>query len=127
VAGFDVCLNALNPQDAEVWLEEDLRPRHLGFRDEYQGKAGLIFWLPPSRKRIQTQLATEDYAWTCGGLGGALPVGSPLQCLLLFGQSSQGIPKGTNLETKFGLRKAGRMCYSIKALCLEPWACSSDG
>ena len=67
VAGFDATLDALSPQEATTWLEEDLRPRVLNFQDEYQGGAGLIFWVPPGRKRIQMILATELYTWTCGG------------------------------------------------------------
>lgn len=67
VAGLDACLDALLPGDAEIWLEEDLRPRVLSFQDEYQGEAGLIFWVPPGRKRIHMKLATEQYAWNCAG------------------------------------------------------------
>jgi hypothetical protein len=48
VAGLEGCVDALTPEDAEAWLEQDLRPRMLGFQEEYQGQAALVFGLNPT-------------------------------------------------------------------------------
>src|SRR5713101_1792525 len=40
VAGVEGVVDALSPDDAEKWLEEDLKPRLFGFQEEYEGQAG---------------------------------------------------------------------------------------
>jgi hypothetical protein len=52
----------------------------LSFQDEYEGQAGLLFWLPQGQKRIKHQPATNDYTWACGGKYNAqtLPIGRAL-------------------------------------------------
>ena len=67
VAGLDACLDCLTPDDGELWLEEDLKPQILSFQDEFQGSAALVFWLPPGRKRVHMNRASEQYYWACAG------------------------------------------------------------
>ena len=74
VVGLEGCLDALAPEDAETWVEQDLKPRIFAFQDEYQGDAALVFWLPSGRKRVRYALASDDYFWS--GRGGAqFPLG----------------------------------------------------
>ena len=63
VSGFEGCLDVLSGQDAEQWIENDLKEVILSFQDEYQGQAGLIFWLPSGRNRISMTGASEEYYW----------------------------------------------------------------
>lgn len=66
VAGFEGCLDVLSGQDAEQWIENDLKEVILSFQDEYQGQAGLIFWVPSGGKRISMTGASEEYYWKHG-------------------------------------------------------------
>lgn len=66
VAGLEASLDALTPDDASQWLEKTLRPAILSFQDEYEGQAGLIFWLPGGKARINVQRASNTYLWLCG-------------------------------------------------------------
>ncbi|NNE34716.1 MAG: hypothetical protein HKN13_05745, partial [Rhodothermales bacterium] len=63
VAGLEGCLDALSADDATTWIEQDLKPGILGFQDEYQGDAALVFWLPSGRTRLRYALAGADYFW----------------------------------------------------------------
>jgi len=63
VAGLEGLLDTLSPEDAEVWLENDLRHRILDFQNEYEGTAALVFWLPSGRRRITMRHASEEYFW----------------------------------------------------------------
>jgi hypothetical protein len=65
VAGLEGCIDVLTPDDAEVWIEQDLRPQILNFQEEYEGQAGLVFWLPSGRQRIYNTHATGSYFWRC--------------------------------------------------------------
>jgi hypothetical protein len=69
VAGVDGCLDALGPEDAAQWLEEDFRRIVVGFQDRYENQAALILWIPDSRRRIAMPRATEEYEWHCSGRG----------------------------------------------------------
>lgn len=66
VAGLDGGLDSLSPDDAQRWLEEEIKPAILDFQDEYERQAGLIFWLPQGQKRVFIQPATNSYYWRCG-------------------------------------------------------------
>lgn len=61
VAGLEGCLDTLTPDDAETWLERDLKARMLAFQAEYEGQAGLVFFLANGQKRLQMNRATESY------------------------------------------------------------------
>ncbi len=65
VAGLEGSLDALAPEDAVAWLEEDVRPRVLSFQTEYESQCGIVFWLPSGRRRIRMVGATEAYSWSC--------------------------------------------------------------
>src|ERR1017187_4256406 len=52
VAGVDGCLDALSPEHAAQWLEEDFRRIVVGFQDRYENQAALILWIPDGRRRI---------------------------------------------------------------------------
>ena len=77
VAGLDGCLDSMDPIDARVWLEADLRGTILGFQDQYENQAALILWIPDGRRRIVMPRATEQYEWHCAGTyrGESVPVG----------------------------------------------------
>jgi len=66
VAGLEGCLDILSGLDAECWIENDLRDVILSFQDEYEGQAGLVFWVPSGRNRISMIGATEEYYWRHG-------------------------------------------------------------
>ena len=66
VAGVEGCLDTMKPDDAESWLEQDLKEAILGFQTEYEGQAGLILWIPSGRNRIRMNKASEQYLWRCG-------------------------------------------------------------
>src|ERR1700739_1898833 len=51
VAGLDGCLDSLMPEDAAIWLEQDLRQLLLAFQDRYENQAGLVLWIPGGRTR----------------------------------------------------------------------------
>lgn len=76
VAGVEGCLDALSGEDAETWLQDDLKSLLLSFQEEYEGQAALILWLPSGRKRIQMSRAREEYSWRpAGSQAAALPLG----------------------------------------------------
>ncbi len=63
VAGLEGLLDTLAPDDAQTWLEHDLKQLILDFQNEYEGSAALIFWLPAGRRRLTMSRATEAYSW----------------------------------------------------------------
>lgn len=65
VAGLDVCIDLLSPEDAEAWLQNTLRSFIHSFQDEYEGEGSLVFWLPESGRRIFMNQASERYLWHC--------------------------------------------------------------
>ena len=77
VAGVEGCLDALGGDDANEWLETDLKSVILAFQDEYQGQAALILWLPSGRSCISMEAATEEYFWRTRSTASArgLPIG----------------------------------------------------
>ncbi len=77
VAGVEGCLDLLPPPEAATWLEEELRPRLLGFQEEYESQTALVFWLPAGRQRVRMTRAAESYVWHCAPprQGETLPLG----------------------------------------------------
>jgi len=65
VAGLDGSLDLLTPGDAEVWLNDVVKPAILKFQDEYQGDAALVFWLPTGCSRLKVQASTDAVSWLC--------------------------------------------------------------
>lgn len=76
VSGMEGCLDILDADDAQRWIETDLKEAVLSFQDYYQGQAGLVFWLPSGRHRISMNGATEQYYWKHRNSGAdGLPIG----------------------------------------------------
>lgn len=77
VTGVDGCLDALSPEDAAQWLEDDFRQIVVDFQDRYENQAALILWIPDGRRRIGMPRATEQYEWNCSGsdLGKTISLG----------------------------------------------------
>jgi hypothetical protein len=69
VSGVEGCLDVLDSEDGETWLESDLRPAILSFQQEYESDGALIFWLPSGRRRIHMHRASEEYVWRSGRSG----------------------------------------------------------
>lgn len=65
VAGLDVILDLMKPSDAEIWVNNILRPFIQQFQAEYDGEGSLVFWLPGGAQRITMNRATEQYSWRC--------------------------------------------------------------
>jgi len=63
VAGLDGRLDLLTPTDAEVWLDDSIKPAVLSFQDEYEGEAALVFWLPRGHHRLKAHAATDEVCW----------------------------------------------------------------
>lgn len=65
VVGLEGCLDMLTPQDAEVWLKEDLRGHLLDFQGHYNSETALILWLPDGKQRVRKTPANDEYQWVC--------------------------------------------------------------
>lgn len=63
VSGFEGCLDVLSGPDAEQWIEKDMKEVILSFQDEYEGQAGLIFWVPSGHNKISMVGSSEEYYW----------------------------------------------------------------
>lgn len=66
VAGLESCLDLLEPEQAEEWLSDQVKPAILSFQAHYEDEAALIFWLPSGGKRLRAHPATDAVAWHCG-------------------------------------------------------------
>ena len=66
VAGLDSCLDLLEPDQAESWLDDPIKSTLLSFQDHYSGEAALVFWLPSGQNRIKIHPATDAVSWLCG-------------------------------------------------------------
>jgi hypothetical protein len=65
VAGLEGCVDCVEPTQAELWMENDLKPAILAFQAEYSLEAALVFWLPTGKNRVRMNRATEAYTWVC--------------------------------------------------------------
>lgn len=94
VSGLEGCLDVLDSQHAEHWIETDLKEAILSFQDHYEGQAGLIMWLPSGRHRLSMHGATEHYYWKHRQSGGdGLPIGR-----LLFSGAENEVSRLLNSE-----------------------------
>lgn len=76
VTGMEGTIDVLDSEEAENWIEEDLRHAILSFQDYYEGQAGLVLWTPSGRNRISMNGATERYFWSHRPSGkDGLPIG----------------------------------------------------
>lgn len=67
VAGLDMFLDLMNPDDAMHWLENDFREVLVDFQGWSDGHRALIFWLPQGLRRIRLQHSVDHFAWVCQG------------------------------------------------------------
>lgn len=95
VSGLEGCLDVLDADDAQRWIETDLKEAVLSFQDHYQGQAGLIFWMPSGRHRISMKGASEQYFWKHRSSGAdGLPIGR-----LLFSGAESEVERLLNSES----------------------------
>ena len=75
--GLEGALDALSPDDAEIWAVERVRPLLDRFQEEC-GEGALGFWLPSGQSRIVPRPAGAAYDWR-------LPTGHGTRTLKLSG------------------------------------------
>ncbi len=64
VAGLDVAVDALSPDDARAWLESDIYEMIYDFQNH--ADAALVFWMPDFG-RWKVDLTTNRFQWHLGG------------------------------------------------------------
>jgi hypothetical protein len=74
----------MNFDDAEVWLNDSLKPAVLAFQEQYDGERALILWAPSGKERIGVSPASGDYLWRVRG--GPLELGR-----ILWGGAGDGL------------------------------------
>ena len=65
VAGLEGSLDVLDPEQAEIWLEDTIKHAILSFQDAYGGEAALIFWLPQGEHRLEVKMPSDAVSWLC--------------------------------------------------------------
>jgi hypothetical protein len=70
VSGLEGCLDILEMNDAEKWIEHDLKDLILSFQEEYEGQAALIFWVPSGTSKITMTGSSEEYFYRHVGKSG---------------------------------------------------------
>lgn len=65
VAGLEGSLDLLHPEEAENWLNDDIKTAILSFQDYFEGNAALVFWLPSCAGRFHINSATDAVSWKC--------------------------------------------------------------
>ncbi len=61
--GLEGALDALTPDEAELWTKDRIRPLLEGFQEAWDGNGALAFWLPSGEARIVSRLASGAYDW----------------------------------------------------------------
>jgi hypothetical protein len=67
VAGLDAVIDSLDPEEAEVWLQDNLLPCITDFQHKVAGggqDAALIFWMV-HKKRFRYHTAKDAVRWKC--------------------------------------------------------------
>jgi hypothetical protein len=74
--GIEGALDVLNPDDAEAWTIEYIRPVLTRFQESWDGSGALAFWLPSGEARIVERPASAAYDWRLptGHGGRTLPI-----------------------------------------------------
>lgn len=74
--GLEGALDALAPEDAEIWTQDRVRPLLEGFQEAWDGNGALAFWLPSGENRIVSRPAHNAYDWRLptGHSGNTLPL-----------------------------------------------------
>ena len=60
-AGLEGVLDILDGENAEHWIETELRQLVMSFQQHYDSSACLILWMPSGRSRISMRGASEHY------------------------------------------------------------------
>ena len=74
VAGLDAALDSLDPEDAEIWMQDHILNAITEFQDEIAGggqEAALIFWMV-NRKRFNYHTASDAVVWKCSTAHGGV-------------------------------------------------------
>jgi hypothetical protein len=87
VAGVDGIIDALEPADAETWLEQDLKGLIVEFQDAYEMQAALLLWMPDGAKRIKMERTLDTYQWRSTGNAALLALG---RCIFGGAESDLG-------------------------------------
>ncbi len=64
VAGLDVAVDALSPEDALQWLESEIYEMIYDFQNH--ADAALVFWMP-DQGRWKEEVTTSNYHWCLAG------------------------------------------------------------
>lgn len=63
VAGLDICLDTLSPENSIEWMESTLYPILRSFQMEFENQASIVFWLPSGKKRVVENASESSYQW----------------------------------------------------------------
>lgn len=66
VAGLDVMIDALEPEDAIDWLEQQVYNKIQSFQSQFQNDCALIFWMA-DKNRWKENAGENSYDWYLGG------------------------------------------------------------
>ncbi len=85
VAGLDVAIDALNPQDAIDWVEQEVYTKLYEFQNWSDGQLALIFWMADKERWIPN-VSDNSFSWHLSGKfrGQKFPIG---QCIWNGAQS----------------------------------------
>ena len=76
VAGLDVAIDALTPEEAEPWIEQKVYTKIQDYQTEFDSQCSLIFWMA-DRNRWKEKPDDVEYDWHLTGKhqGKLLPIG----------------------------------------------------
>jgi hypothetical protein len=76
VAGIDVSIDALNPEAAIKWMEDEVYPKIYDFQSWAGSDFSLILWMT-DQNRWKENTSANTYEWHLGGKhkGGLFPIG----------------------------------------------------
>lgn len=95
VAGLDVAIDALTPEEAEPWIEQQVYTKIQDFQSAFDSQASLIFWMA-DQNRWQETTGEIEYNWHLAGKfnNQLLPIG---RCIWNGAQS--GVRRIENNDT----------------------------
>jgi hypothetical protein len=76
VAGLDVAIDALSPEEAEPWIEQQVYTKIQDYQTEFDSQCSLIFWMS-DQNRWKEKPGEVEYDWHLTGKyqGQLLPIG----------------------------------------------------
>ncbi len=66
VAGLDVIIDSLSPEDAVDWVEQQVYSKIQDFQSAFEGDCALIFWMAESN-RWKENISDNSYEWLLAG------------------------------------------------------------